>query len=135
MFPGEVWWGLVQAEHAVGHEQHDGRKEDGSEGGPRAYVVLYGRSFSRQGLVVAAPITTQLQPDRCGQGPHVGIWSTDITPDSRSRTVPKDGVLLLEHMRVMSKERFQERIGKLSPRSWDEVGAQLVAMFQLKPQF
>ena len=125
----ELHWASVEAEQTVGTEQHNVEKK------PRPWLIVSDDLVQRAKLVVACPLTSQLEKD-----PAMEPFRLVIDPSMVS-VAPGDtgmdaGLLLGEQIRAMSVNRIRvakgsTRIGKLKPAARAEVEARLCAVLGL----
>ncbi len=126
----ELHWASVEPGQSVGTEQHNVEEE------PRPWLIVSDDLVQRAKLVVACPLTKQLEKD-----PAMDPFRMVIDP-SMVAVAPGDtgmnvaGLLLGEQIRAMSVKRIRvakgsTRIGKLKPAARAEVEARLCAVLGL----
>jgi mRNA-degrading endonuclease toxin of MazEF toxin-antitoxin module len=98
---GEVHWGMVPPQHAVGHEQHNVQSE------PRPWLIISVEELQAGGIVIACPMTTTKDPAPALSRFHVEIEPSMVKGAPGDLALDRPGVLLCEQTRVMSTKRFK----------------------------
>lgn len=108
---GMVFWATVTAHHAVGSEQfHDQ---------PSPWLVVSSsRLHQRLPIVIAVPLSTQLQKEEAFRGARIRILAshmTPIPPVPPNRALQGDSLALTEQIRVLAHKRLlDEPVARVS---------------------
>ena len=99
----------------------------GSEqGGVRPVLIVQNDTGNRHSpTVIAAAITSQTGKARL---------PTHISLAALSCGLPKDSVILLEHIRTLDKRRLREHMGKLDETMMKQVDGAIAVSFGLHPE-
>ena len=99
----------------------------GSEqGGLRPVLIVQNDTGNKHSpTVIAAAITSQVNKAKLPTHIELGGRLCGLSRDDHLDTVLDDGVVLLEQIRTIDKQRLRERMGKLDDRQMTKVDSAL----------
>jgi len=115
--PGDIYW--VALPHREGSEQS----------GRRPCIVVSRRSINVQNTVVIVPLTGNL--DRANSH-NIRIPVSEIIKDLGCHSEIRDSVARCEHVRVVDRQYFEGKIGKLSQNAVLAVQLGLTYVFDIR---
>jgi mRNA interferase MazF len=120
---GDIFWVDIPKEHTVGSEQYK----------RRPYVIVSRTLINRSGkTVVGVPLTTA-NALGVNQPPYrIFIPSRDIIRDVSYAGAVENSLAKADQVRVLSKERLENRMGRLSDTAIAAVGLGLAFICDLR---